>query len=149
MNRMTNWFAGFLLAAAPLAFGQEPQIASRVPADALATQQLVAWTSVQKPQPAPQPLPPPDKPMPQPDPPAQKTQPSPAPQASDAPASQSFTGKIVKDGGKYILKVASNTAYQLDQQDGVSRYENQDVKVVGNLDTNSNTIRVIKIELLS
>jgi hypothetical protein len=148
MSRTTNWLVGFLLAAAPLVFGQEPQLTSQFPADPLASQQLIAWTSLQKPQPAPQPLPLPDTPIPQPDPQGEKAQQSPSPQTADAPA-QSFTGKIVKDGTKYVLKVAGNTAYQLDQQEDVSRWENQDVKVVGNLDTRSNTIRVIKIELLS
>jgi hypothetical protein len=148
MNRSANCLVGLLLATAPFALGQEPQITSQFPVDPLASQQLIAWTNLQKPQPAPQPLPPPDTPIPQPDPQGQKVQPSPNPQTPDAPA-QSFTGKIVKDGGKYVLKMASRTAYQLERQDGVSQYENQDVRVVGNLDTGTNTIRVIKIELLS
>jgi hypothetical protein len=148
MNRTTNWFVGLLLATAPLAFGQEPQLTSQFPAEPLASQQLIAWTSLQKPQPAPQPLPPPDTPIPQPDPQGQKAQPSPNPQTPETPA-QSFTGKIVKDGNKYVLKVTNDTAYQLDQQEDISRYENQGVKIVGHLDTGSNTIRVIKIELLS
>ena len=118
---------------------------------ALATQQLVAWTRFQKPQPAPQPLPPRDTPIPQPDqqnqPPDQQAPGNPGQQQT--PTTQSFTGKIVKDGGKYVLKVASNTTYQLEQQGDVRQYENQDVKVIGSLDTTSNTIRVVKIELLS
>ena len=36
----------------------------------------------------------------------------------------------------------------LKQQD-LKQYENQDVKVIGNLDSASNTIRVVKIELLA
>jgi hypothetical protein len=55
----------------------------------------------------------------------------------------------VKDGAKYVLKVASNTTYQLDDQGDIRQYENQTVKVVGSLDAGSNTIRVVKIELLS
>jgi hypothetical protein len=57
-------------------------------------------------------------------------------------------GKIVRDGARYVLKVTSNSAYQLDAQD-LKQYENQDVKIIGILDTASNTIRVVKIELLS
>jgi len=98
---------------------------------------------MQKPQPAPQPLPPPDTPIPQPDPHGQQAKQPSNPQVP----TQSFTGKIVKDGGKYVLKVASNSAYQLEGD--VQQYENQDVKVVGTLDTGSNTIRVVKIELIS
>jgi len=151
MNRMTNWFVGALLALTPLAFGQEPQLTPQFPEDALTSRQLIAWSRMQKPQPAPQPLPPRDTPIPQPDPQGQQAQqaqqPS-NPQDSQAPT-QSFTGKIVKDGGKYVLKVASNSTYQLEGEGNVQQYENQDVKVVGTLDTGSNTIRVVKIELIS
>ncbi len=149
MNRMTNCFAGLLVAVTPLAFGQEPQLTPQFPEDALATRQLIAWSWLQKPQPAPQPLPPRDTPIPQPDPQGQQPKPPGNPPNQQPPATQSFTGKIVKDGGTYVLKVASNTTYQLDQQGGVKQYENQEVKVIGTLDTTSNTIRVVKIELLS
>lgn len=146
MNRMT-WFAGALLTVTPFAFAQEPQLTPQFPEDALASQQLIAWSRLQKPQPAPQPLPPRDTPLPQPDPSSQQAKPS-NPQGPEAPT-QSFTGKIVKDSGKYVLKVASNSTYQLEGQGDVQQYENQDVKIVGTLDTGSNTIRVVKIELLS
>lgn len=149
MNRWTNCFAGFLLAIAPLAFGQEPQLTSpQFPEDALATQQLVAWSRLQKPQPAPQPLPPRDTPIPQPDQQDQQAKPPVDPQNQQIPT-QSFTGRIVKDGTRYVLKVGTNSTYQLDAQGDVKQYENQDVKVIGNLDSSSNTIRVVKIELLS
>ena len=148
MNRTTNCLAGFLLAVGPLAFGQEPQLTPQFPENALASQQLIAWSRLQKPQPAPQPLPPRDTPIPQPDPQGQQAQQPADPQNQQTPT-QSFTGKIVKDGGKYVLKVSSNNSYQLDAQSDVKQYENQDVKVIGNLDTVSNTIRVVKIELLS
>jgi hypothetical protein len=147
MNRTTNCFAGFLLAIAPLAFAQQPQLTQQFPEDALATRQLVAWSRLQKPQPAPQPLPPRDTPVPQPDQQGQQAKPA-DPQNQQTPV-QSFTGKIVKDGGRYVLKVASNSTYQLEAQGDVKQYENQDVKVIGNLDSTSNTIRVVKIELLS
>jgi len=151
MNRTTNWcaaFAAFLVAITPLALGQEPGFTSRFPEDALATQQLVAWSRLQKPQPAPQPLPPRDTPVPEPDGQGQQAKPQSDPQTQPA-QTQSFTGKIVKDGGKYVLKVASNNTYQLDEHSGVKQYEGQEVRVVGNLDKDSNTIRVVKIELLS
>ena len=145
MNRMTNWYAGIFLALTPLAFAQEPQLTPQFPEDALTSQQLIAWSRLQKPQPAPQPLPPRDTPIPQPDPQGEQARQPSNPQAP----TQSFTGKIVKDGGKYVLKVASNSTYQLDGQGDVQQYENQDVKVVGTLETGSNTIRVVKIELIS
>lgn len=148
MNRMTNWCAGLLLMMmAPLALGQEPQQTPKSPEDGLGAQQLIAWSWLQKPQPAPQPLPPRDTPLPQPDPQDQQTKPPVNPQ--DQTPTQSFTGKILKDAGKYVLKVAGNTTYQLDGQDSLKQYENQDVKVIGSLDTTSNTIRIVKIELMS
>ena len=151
MIRTTNLFAGFLLAITPLAFAQDPQPAPPFPQDALATQQLIAWSRMQKPQPAPQPLPPRETPVPQPDQQDQQgkqpAEPHTPPQQT--PITQSFTGKIVKDGTKYVLKVASNTTYELQEQGDVKQYENQTVTVIGTLDTGSNTIRVVKIELLS
>jgi hypothetical protein len=132
----------------PLAFGQEPALTHPFPEDAFATQPLVAWSRLQKPQPAPQPLPPRDTPVPEPDQQAQQAKPQADPQTQSA-ETQSFTGKIVKDGSKYVLKVSSNNSYQLDEQGGVKQYEGQEVRVVGNLDKDSNTIRVVKIELLS
>jgi len=101
---------------------------------------------MQEPRPVPQPLPPPDKAVPQPDP-QQKTEPNPPDQAPTQ--TQTFTGKIVKDADRFVLKVSSGTSYQLDSQSGASQYENRLVKVVGVLDSGSNTIRVTKIELLS
>jgi hypothetical protein len=150
MNRTTNCLAGFLLAIAPLAFGQEPQLAPQFPEDVLAVRQLVAWSRLQKPQPTPQPLPPPDTPIPQPDPQDHDQQAKrPADPQNQQTPTQSFTGKIVKDGGRFVLKVATNSTYQLDAQSDAKQYENQDVKIIGSLDSGSNTIRVVKIELLS
>lgn len=150
MKRKASVVSGIVLTiAAPLLFGQEmQQPAPQVPEDLLASaSELIVWSSMQKPKPVPEPLPPPDKGVPQPDP---QTQQPPAPQApSDQVSSQTFTGKIMKDGDKYVLKVSSTTTYQLDEQSGAKEYENKDVKVVGTLDAGSNTIHVTKIELLS
>jgi hypothetical protein len=148
MNRTTNLFTGFLLAVTPLAFGQAPQSAPQFPEDAISTRQLVAWSRLQEPQPAPQPLPPRDNRVPQPD--QQGNQPSEPQKPQDQnPTTQSFSGKIIKDGSKYVLKVASNVMYELREQDAVRQYENQSVRVVGNLDKSANTIRVSNIDLLS
>jgi hypothetical protein len=151
MKRMTKWFTGCLLAGSLLAFAQEPQLTHKFPEDALTSQQLIAWSWLQKPQPAPQPLPPRDTPIPQADPQNQSTvqEPGNSQAQEQSPSTQSFTGKIVKDGTRYVLKVASNTTYQLDEQGDLKQYENRQVKIIGNLDTGSNTIRVVKIELLS
>ena len=150
MKRKASVVGGIVLTvAAPLLFGQGVQPpAPSTPEDLLASStELIAWSYLQKPKPVPEPLPPPDKGVPQPDP--QNQQP-PAPQApSDQVSSQTFTGKIVKDGDKYVLKAAGSTTYQLDEQSGAKQYEDKDVKVSGTLDATTNTIHVTKIELLS
>lgn len=152
MKRKTSLFAGVLLFLTPLVLGQQPQyqVSPNRMDDSLASQQLIAWSWMQKPQPAPQPLPPPDKSIPQPDEPsAQPPSPQGAQSSPSQPQSQAFTGKIVKDGDKYVLRVAGNTSYQLDDQTSVKEYEDKDVKIIGTLDAGSNTIRVVKIELMS
>ena len=132
-----------------LTLSAQDRIDSRVPEDAFSTRQLIAWSGLQKPQPAPQPLPPRDTPVPQPDQP-QEQQPSPPadPHSEQTPTTQSFTGKIVNDSGKFVLKVGTEV-YGLDQQDGLDKYENQAVRVVGRLDANSRMIHIVKIDLMS
>jgi hypothetical protein len=110
--------------------------------------QLIAWSQLQKPEPVPQPLPPPDRPVQQPD---QHAEQQPAnPQAQpQPPAAQTFTGTIVKDGSRYILKVSSKNVYQLDDQEKVQPYEGKQVKIQGTLDANGNSLHITSIELLS
>jgi len=146
MDRSTSMFAATLLILSPFAVTQESR--SGMVEDTLASRELVAWTWMQKPQPTPQPIPPPDKGIPQPD--QQTEQPSNPQQHQEAnqPQSQTFTGKIVKDGDRYVLK-SSGATYQLAEQSNVKQFEDQVVKIVGTLDAGSNTIRVTKIELMS
>jgi Protein of unknown function (DUF5818) len=60
-------------------------------------------------------------------------------QASD---SQTFTGKITKSGGKFVLMdSASASTYVLDDQDKAKQFVGQIVQVTGKLDAQSNTIR--------
>ncbi len=148
MSRRTGVLAGALLALAPFLAAQDPQGQSdaHFPADIIPTQELIAWSWMQKPQPAPQPLPPPDKSVPQPEP---RQGQSTDPQSTEQNATQTFTGKIVQDGDRYILKVSSSTAYQLAEAGNLKQFLNKDVKVVGTLDAGGHTIRVAKIDLLS
>jgi len=144
--RKASVFGGLILAVSTpfvLAQGQQPTPA--FPEDLLASStDLVVWSSAQKPKPVPEPLPPPDKGVPQPDP-----QQPPSPQAPEQSQVQTFTGKIIKTGDSFVLKVSGNTIYQLDTQNGLGTYEDKDVKVVGTLDSNNNTIHVTKIDLIS
>jgi hypothetical protein len=148
MSRKTTIFSGVILTlTVPFVFGQDqPRRAPNTPEDLLASSaDLIAWSYMQEPKPVPQPLPPPDKGIPQPD-----TQPSqpPEPQAPAPVSNQTFTGTIVKDSGKFVLKVSENASYDLDQQGSLEQFENKDVKVVGTVEPGGNTIHIAKIELL-
>lgn len=151
MKRRTSLLAAlvFLSATLPSALTQDlkSQPSPVLPADILGPQ-LIAWSQLQKPQPVPQPLPPPDRPMQQqPDQqPAQSVNPPTPPQP---PAAQTFTGTIVKDGIRYVLKVSSNSVYQLDDQERAKQYEGKQVKIAGTLDPTGNSLHVTSIELVS
>ena len=76
--------------------------------------------------------------------PAAADPPTAMPEASDT---QTFTGKIAKAGGRYVLKDMTNKmTYLLDDQDKAKQFEGKSVKVTGMLDTATNTIRIAAIE---
>ena len=86
------------------------------------------------------------------------SQPQAAPQEQSSPpsgteyqpqAAKAFTGKIMKDGGKLVLKDMAGTTYQLDDQQKAKKFAGKEVKVIGSLDASSNTIHVENIELSS
>ncbi|MFZ0803275.1 MAG: DUF5818 domain-containing protein [Terriglobales bacterium] len=84
---------------------------------------------------------------PNPDPNAQQqSMPQPADQ-NQAAQTATFTGKIVKSGGKLVLTDADGqTNYQLDDQKKAKQFMNQNVKVTGVLDASTGTIRVSAID---
>ncbi len=147
MKRETSSLATvvFLLVSLPLMLAQDPQTQ---PSPALPSSipgpQLIAWSQLQKPQPVPQPLPPPDRPIPQPG----QQQPNP-PAQQQPPAALTLMGTIVKDGTRYVLKVSSNSAYQLDDQEKVKAYEGKQVRISGSLDAEGKVLHVTSIELVS
>jgi hypothetical protein len=138
----------FVSVTIPLTLAQDlnRQPSPVLPSDILGPQ-LIAWSQIQKPQPIPQPVPPPDRPMPQPD--QQQTQPASPPAQQQPPSAQTFEGRIVKDGSRYVLKVSSNSAYQLDDQDRAKQYEGKQVKIAGTLDASGSTLHITSIELVS
>jgi hypothetical protein len=78
-------------------------------------------------------------------------QPQPPPSAADPMPQQdqatAFTGTIVKEKGKLILKdTLSASSYQLDDQAKAQHYVGKQVKVIGKLDANTNVIHVQRIE---
>lgn len=135
----------FLLTTLPLMFAQDPQIqrSPALPSDLLGPQ-LIAWSQLQKPQPVPQPLPPPDRPIQQPD-----LQPPNSAAKQERPDASAFEGTITKDGARYVLKVSSHTAYQLDDQGRAKQYEGKQVKIAGTLDAEGKSLHITGIELVS
>ena len=117
----------FLLLTAPLMFAQTPQSQPRpgLPSDILGPQ-LIAWSQLQQPQPVAQPLP-----------------------LSDQSDQQIITGTIIDDGISYVLRISTNSAYQLADQEKVKQYEGKQVKIDGTLDANGASVHIISIELAS
>jgi Protein of unknown function (DUF5818) len=143
MKRETNSVAAlvFFFVTAPLMVSQDLQgkPGPMLPSEILGPQ-LIAWSQVQKPQPVTEPLPSSDRA-------AQSEEAQEPPQQQ--PAAQTLTGTIIKDGSRYVLKVSSSSAYQLDDQDRAKQYEGKQVKVDGTLGANGNSLHVISIELIS
>lgn len=55
---------------------------------------------------------------------------------------QVFSGTVTKAGDKYVLQSADGTAYDLDHQDLVKKYEGKQVRVKGTLDPDGKTIHI-------
>lgn len=65
--------------------------------------------------------------------------------ATSTDSQNSFTGSIIKSGGKYQLR-SNGSTYDLDDQSQAKSFSGKDVKVNGSLDKSSNTIKVTSIE---
>ncbi|HYK48963.1 MAG TPA: DUF5818 domain-containing protein [Terriglobales bacterium] len=66
--------------------------------------------------------------------------------ASPSDAQRMFVGSIAKNSsGKFVLHTGG-TDYQLDDQAQAGKFDGKDVKVTGQLDNSSNTIKVQSIE---
>ncbi|MFZ0806542.1 MAG: DUF5818 domain-containing protein [Candidatus Sulfotelmatobacter sp.] len=163
MRRTASCLVGlFLFLCSAFAFAQNPaESAAQARSEQLPQilgPQLIAWSELQKPQPVPTPLPPPERA----DQPSNQTQTQPGdssaqpsssqPTDSDAQqhaSTQNFTGTIVRNGKEYMLKMSDRSAYQLDDPEKAKPYEGKQVKVAGKLDPKSNVLHVLGIELMS
>jgi hypothetical protein len=103
----------------------------------------VAWSQLQEPVPLPEPG---AEPAPPPD---QESSQTAGSQGQSDTAKQSIKGIIVRQGEKFVLKAGDNTTYQLDDQNKAKQYQDKEVNVVGVLDTDSNTLHIETIELVS
>jgi hypothetical protein len=127
------------------AFAQEPS-------NPMFTSSLVAWTTMQTPQPPEgNPLPPRSAPEPQPNVQAPENPPDSSTGAADQqqPAAQTFTGTVSKQGDTYVLSIPGSESYKLDDQDRAKEYDGQKVHVLGMLDQGSAVIHVQTIGPIS
>jgi hypothetical protein len=126
----------FMFITTPLMFSQQPQNkpSPTPPSDVLGAP-LIAWSQVQEPQPV-----------------AEQQGPSANSTAQKPPQqtpAQIVTGTIVRDAGRYVVKVSSSTGYELDDQDRAKQYEGKQVKIAGTLDANGGSLHIISLELVS
>jgi hypothetical protein len=128
------------LVASPFALSQ--QVTPEPLPGSVLGPQLVVWSQMQRPQPAPTPLPANQR---QPELPQTQQQPI----QQELPLDQTFAGTIAKDGNTYILKALDNTAYPIDDQEKAKLYEGKQVRIAGILDAKANVLRISSIELLS
>jgi hypothetical protein len=152
MKQLLTIFALVLLCSVP-AFCQEPT-------NPMLTSSLVAWTTMQTPQP-PEQNPLPSRPAPEPQPNVQV--PENPPDSSNAPATpesrkpdeeaqsaaQTFTGTVSKREDTYVLSVEGSESYKLDDQDHAKQFDGRKVNVFGILDQGSAVIHVQTISPLS
>lgn len=138
MCRMANTIPliFLMLMIASLAFGQDAQPRHPSPEDAFSTRELIAWSYLQTPQPAPKPLPIPDTQVTRGD-----------QQRASQPDVQLFIGKVVREPGAYTLR-ASSSIYVLDGNID-PQAENQSVQILGRQDEKGSAIiHVLRIERL-
>ncbi len=68
-----------------------------------------------------------------------------APASSSRIKARPFMGRVIKANSGYVLR-AADLEFKLDDQDKARDYAGKNVKVLGNLDRQSNTIHVKTIE---
>ncbi len=135
-------FGVLLFSAGAMAQQSSPQ----TPEDAYSSRELIAWSQLQTPQPAPQPLPPKEKQIPQPEQPADQQPTSPAgPNGAQQPI-VSYTGTVLKQSGGYFLVIAGRGVYRLQRADELGTYENRSVTISGYFRPEAQVIRVEKID---
>jgi S1-C subfamily serine protease len=154
MKRETSLLATLIVVVLLVAAPAWPQAPANHPAPTLPEDilgpQLIAWSQVQQPRPIADAIPADQQTTQQA---AQQSADSAAEQGIGAetrtrPATQTFTGIIVKDGARYVLK-ASSVVYELDDQDRSRKYEGKQVRVKGVLDAKGSDVHVVDIELIS
>jgi len=153
-----------LILCSTLAFAQQPAASDNYN---LFSSDLVMWSFMQEPQPAPSQTRRPPTPDPTPEtqpsqnpapsqpqqnptaPPSSPSQGSPASDKSHAATAQTFIGTISKEADSFILQVSATIFYKLDNDQQVQQFEGQRVRASGTLDASINLIHVEKVEPLT
>ncbi|MDE3200855.1 MAG: hypothetical protein KGN79_08030 [Acidobacteriota bacterium] len=65
---------------------------------------------------------------------------------SQAARTSTFTGTIVKSGDTYALQTSSGTVYKLDNSSEARQFAGKEVKVIGQLNTQTRVIHVSSIQ---
>jgi hypothetical protein len=125
---------GFVTAACSIVNAQSGQTISP-PSEALGPR-LILWSQAEKPQPIPLPLP------------KSATPKSKETKRPSSTAMRTFSGTIVKDGSRYVLRTPNSGVYQLDDQGKSSQYANHEVRLLGTLDEETRTVVMANIESL-
>jgi hypothetical protein len=145
MDRTTTLLMILGLAVFPVgAIAQ--QSSPQTPEDAYTSRELIAWSQLQNPQPAPQPLPPKDKQVPQPEQPQDQQPTSPADPNNQEQPTQSYTGIILRNANQYLLVLDNRAMYRLPASDDLRQYENRKVMVLGTIGVDAQLIRVQRID---
>ena len=118
------------------------------PEDAFTTRDLIAWSHLQAPQPAPQPLPPREGQVPQPGQPQDQQPRSPDDPHTQQEPVQVFIGIILNDSSRYLLIAVNTATYQLDPHEALQAYENRTVKILGSFDPGAQSIKILRIDPL-
>ena len=146
MNRTAMLLVFFLSTRFPVLAQQSKSL--QTPEDAFTTRELIAWSHLQVPQPAPQPLPPRESQVPQPAQPQDQQPTSPADPHTQQEPVLVFTGIILNDSSRYLLIAVNKATYQLDPHDGLRAYEKRTVKILGSFNPGAQSIKILRIDPL-
>jgi hypothetical protein len=142
-------FVVLLFVSVPLALAQQSSLQPSQPSADTSATPAIAYSEMQAPVPAPA-----AQPSLDPVPPSQQQQPEDRQRQQSAPetsqprqdAARSFSGTILKDGERFVLKTTDNVNFQLDDQERAKKYEGTEVKVTGSVDSATHTIHIQNIE---
>jgi hypothetical protein len=66
--------------------------------------------------------------------------------ANNGQSAQSFQGKIMRSGNQLVFQdSATQTTYQVDDSSKIAPFEGKDVKLMGTLDSKTNSIHVVDV----